>query len=344
MRSKRAIRWIVGALAAVSAAAIAAACGLDEGETVTILDGGPGNDGNVTDGGTVPDVVIDVADVFVPPTCATIDASCLGTPMPDGGWALLGVAPGTTACPSGDFDPVALVENPKVAGNSCTCGGCVAAGKFACSTFTMKTGGGCNGSTFTQNIATNPCVSDTQNGAGARVAATATNPPLSSGVGCTIAATGTGQATTDPLSGCRPNKCEADFCGLNGKGFKTCIVHDGVAACPSGFNLRGYAGGAGAVTCAGCTCTTSDGRCTGSVRVFAGGGGGGTCDGDGGLNGIEYKGTVGADGGCMDPMVNYNSLFFAADPPPPVVCAPAAPTMVAGDAGLLAIKTICCPP
>lgn len=340
MRVRR-LRWLVAALGALSTAAIAAACGLDEGETATVLDGGPGADVSVTDGGTTPDVAIDVADVFVPPTCATIDASCLGTPVPSG-WALLGVASGTQACPSPDFDPVALVENPRLTASSCTCGACVPAGTFACTGFSMKTGGGCGGATFTRTLA-NPCVADSQSGGGARVSAIATNPPVANGVGCTIPATGTGQAATDPLSGCRPNTCEADFCGLGGKGFKTCIVHDDALACPSGFTLRGYAGGAGAANCAGCACAVSDGRCTGSVRVFAGNNGG-TCDGDGGTNGLDYKITVGADGGCMNPGVNYDGLYFAADPPPAVVCAPAAPTAAAGDAGLLALKTICCSP
>jgi len=340
MRRMRSIRWVVGGLAAGFAVALAAACGLDEGETTTVLDGGPGNDVNVTDGGTVPDVAIDVADVFVPPTCATIDASCLGTAVPSG-WALLGVAPGTPACPSADFDSVPLVENPRLAANSCTCAGCVAQGKYACAGFTMKTGNGCGGVPITQTLA-NPCVADSQSGGSARVSALPTNPPVATGVGCTIAATGTGQAATDPLTGCRPNKCTADFCSLGGKGFKTCIIHDNVLACPSGFNLRGYAGGAGAVSCAGCTCAAPDAKCTGAVRVFAGGAGA-TCNGDGGTNGLDYKITLPADGGCNDPQVNFNGLYFAADPAPTPTCAPAAPTTVAGDAGLLAIKTVCCP-
>lgn len=335
------MRWVVGGLAAGCAVAIAAACGLDEGETTTALDGGPGTDAQVTDGGTVPDVAIDVADVFVPPTCATIDASCLGTAIP-GGWALLGVAPGTQACPSADFDPVALVENPRLAANSCTCAACAPQGTYTCAGFTLKTGGGCGGSPVTRTLA-NPCVADQESGGSARVSAVPTNPPVANGAACTIAATGTGLAATDPLSGCRPNKCEADFCSLAGKGFKTCIVHDNVLACPNGFNLRGYAGGAGAASCAGCSCTTApSGKCTGSIRVF--GGGSSTCNGDGGTNGLDYKGTVAADGGCVDPQVNFDSLFFAADSPPTPTCAPAAPTAVGGDAGLLAIKTVCCPP
>lgn len=340
MRTTRALRWIVGALAAVSAAAIAAACGLDEGEPVTVIDGGVGNDVTVTDGGTVPDVVVDVADVFIPPTCATIDASCLRTPMPDGGWALLGVATGTAACPSAGFDSIALVENPRLAPNSCTCAACVAGGKYACPSFTMKFGSGCNAASTTQTTA-NPCVNQPENGGNARVSAVP-SPPIATNVGCTIAATGTGQAVTDPLSGCRPNQCESDFCGLSAKGFKTCIAHDNVLACPAGFTLRGYAGGAGAANCTGCACTPLDGTCTGNVRVF--GGGTSTCNGDGGTNGLDYKITVGADGSCNDPGVNFTSLYFAADPPPVPACAPAAPTTVAGDAGLLAVKTICCPP
>ena len=341
MRKGRAIRWVVGALAAVSAAAVAAACGLDEGETVAVLDGGPGSDVTVNDGGTVPDVVVDVADVFVPPTCATIDASCLGTAVPDGGWALLGVADGILACPSADFDPVALVENPRLAANACTCAACVPAGQYSCPSFTMKFGSSCGGPAITQQT-TNPCVSHGETGGNAKVSTTP-SPPLPSGVGCNSAATGSGQALTDPLSGCRPNKCSADFCGLNALGFRACIAHDNVLPCPNGFNLRGYAGGAGAASCAACGCNTLDVKCTGSVRVFAGGGPGGTCDGDGGLNGLDYKDTVGADGGCNDPGVNFDSVFYAADPPPQVACAPAAPTPGSGDAGLVSIKTICCP-
>ena len=340
----RTLRWIVGALAAVSAAAVAAACALDEGETVNVLDGGPGVDaaGNdaADDGGTIPDVAADVPDVFVPPTCATIDASCLAAAVPSG-WALLGVAAGTQACPSADFNPIALVENPRLNGSSCTCAACAAQGTYTCPSVTMKFGGGCSSAGVTVQTSS-PCLARSESGGSARVSALPSN-PVPSGVKCTIAATGTGAADTDPVTGCRPNKCSADFCGLSGKGFKTCIVQDGVQSCPSGFTLRGAVGGSGAAACAACTCTVPDAKCTGSVRVF-GGGNASTCDGDGGLNGLDYRITVGADGGCNDPGVNFDGVYFAANPVPTPTCAPAAPAAGTGDAGLLAVKTVCCAP
>lgn len=338
----RALRWIVGALAAVPAAALAVACGLDEGETVTALDGGPGVDANgsdgADDGGTIPDVAIDVPDVFVPPTCATIDASCLGAAIPSG-WALLGVASGTQACPSADFDPIALVENPRLAAGACSCAACAAQGSFACNSFTMKSGSACGSTSITQQNASS-CVAHSETGGNARVAVVPTN-PVATGVKCTIASTGNGLAASDPVSGCRPNKCTADFCGLSGKGFKTCIVQDGVQTCPSGFTPRAQAGGSAAANCAGCACMTQDGRCTGTFRVFDNVA---NCDGNGSTGGSNYKGTFGADGGCNDPNSNFDSIFYVPDSPPTPTCTPAAPSAGAGDAGLLAVKTICCSP
>jgi hypothetical protein len=338
---RRAIRWIVGALAAVSATAVAVACGLDEGETVKILDGGldaTGNDVLTDDGGTIPDVVIDVPDVFVPPTCATIDASCLGAAVPNG-WALLGVASGTQACPSADFDPVALVENPSLTAGSCTCAACAAQGTYTCPGATMKFGSGCGSNAITV-LTSSPCLNHSESGSNARLSAAPSN-PVPTGVKCTIAATGSGTAATDPVSGCRPNKCTSDFCGLSGQGFKTCIVQDNVQACPIGFTLRGYVGGSASANCAACACTTPDARCTGNVRVFDNTF---NCNGNGAASGANYKGTVPADGGCYDPSSNFNSVFYVPDPAPTPTCTPAAPSAGAGDAGLLAVKTICCAP
>ena len=334
----RVVRGVVVAVTAISATALAVACGLDEGETLTSLDGGPGQDGTAGDAANDGGTAADVPDVFVAPTCATIDASCLGAPVPSG-WALLGVASGTQACPSADFDPVPLVENPRPAAGACACAACAAQGSYTCPSVTMKFGSSCGSNTITQQVSS-PCVAHSETGGSAKVSALPGS-PVPNGVACTIAATGTGAADTDPVSGCRPNKCTADFCGLVGDGFETCIVQDNVVACPSGFTLRGHVGASAAATCAGCSCTTPDAKCTGKIRVFDNVA---NCNGDASTAGSNYKGTFGADGGCNDPNSAFDSVFYVPDPAPAPTCAPAAPAAVAGDAGLLAIKTVCCAP
>ena len=308
-------------------------CGLDESGLLASGDGGQTLDGSL-DGAGSPDA--DAAPVDTgPPQCATIDASCLGNPVPTD-WTLVAVASGTAACPSADFDPIALLENPRTRADSCACAACTTQGSYTCGGFTLKTGSSCNSATYTKT--TSPtCVADSQNGSVAGFPAAPTGT-----VTCSSSPVGTNTIDTDAVTGCAPNKCETDYCGAKSKGFATCIKHAGSVACPSGFTPRGTTGLVGTgptLSCASCGCNVVSPSCTGTIRVFDNVG---NCDGNGSTSGSDYTGSVAADGVCHS-VGNFDSFYYVPGSNPTPSCTPSAQTPVAGDAGLTGTMTICCP-
>jgi hypothetical protein len=324
-------------------------CGLDVGGSAT-ADGGlaidAGADATVdassdahggadaADAQTIADASI---DQHVPPTCSSIDTTCLGATVPSD-WSLVGIAMGTKGCPSSDFDALAFVTNPRLRGDSCACEACTTRGSYTCDTYTLKLGSMCAG--FTVAGSTSPqCIAQSLSGMNAKAAAVP-DPP-GGNVSCTSNGSGTGAVDTDALSACVPNKCQSDYCGLRMQGFATCIVHDGAATCPAGFPRSIDAGNAGAASCNTCACTIVQAECRGTFRVFDNSS---NCDGNGAPMGPDFRGEFPADGQCHDPMSNYDSIYYVAAPPPQPSCSPSMRVPNTGTAALVAPKTICCTP
>ncbi len=334
LQLRRSWLWLI----AGSIPIIVVACGIEDGGVVTVApndDAGPLLEASNTDAFKVQDAG-PKPDTSLPPVCATVDASCV--PNVPAGWTLFGVASGSKPCPSIDFDPFPLVTNPRLQSGSCTCGTCNVSGNYVCGGgVTIQTGPSCGGPTDTKNSSP-ACVSRQQSNSDARISGT---PAPATGVPtCSIASIGTKVADTDAVTGCRPNKCEANYCGLKGAGFQTCIAHDNVIGCPSGFNLLTQVGTAGTATCDPCTCGVDPAAaCTGKIRVFNGDNG---CDGNGATSGPDYKTTVVADGTCKNPGTNFDSLYYIGDPAAPATCKTTAGGT--GQAGLTGVKTICCAP
>jgi hypothetical protein len=218
------------------------------------------------------------------------------------------------------------------------------------------TSGSCSGQTVQASGKAN-CVAMSENaGLGCLLfqsAALSATPPTATGTPtCSASFTGSQQADTDAVLGCKPARCTTDYCGLRSHGFQTCIVHDGdpSGTCPSGFHPAFCASVATApgnvvVACDPFSCTMSPpGACTGTVRVFAAGNAA-QCDGDGGTNGLDYKETLAADGTCRSTGIcAYDGVFYVPDSPPPTVCTPATPSQTNGHVSLTSASTICCAP
>jgi hypothetical protein len=315
------------ATACVGGAVAFVACGIDE-SGLAGADGGM--DALLNDAGG------DVPDIGIPPTCSTIDASCLDASVPDG-WSLVGIATNpSTPCPTPDFSPVnGLLTNPQLTSGSCSCAGCMTSGSYTCSgsAQVLEGSSGCSG--FDASIAPYACVISTENGSSANASIV---PPSPSGsAGCVNNPNGTGVVNTDPVGACLPNKCQSDYCGLGSQGFDTCIITDGMRTCPPGFTLKEIAGAATTSSCAGCPCNLGAPSCSGVIQVFSNG----DCGDDAGMSASDYVDTIASDAGCVH-TGNYASVVYLPNPPPMPTCSPTVAFDVTGDAGLLSPKTICC--
>jgi hypothetical protein len=194
-------------------------------------------------------------------------------------------------------------------------------------------GSGCSG--YDASIAPYGCAINTENGSSANASVI---PPAPTGViGCLNFPDGTKIVNTDAVGACIPNKCQSDYCGLRSQGFETCIITDGVGTCPQGFTFKELAGAATTSTCAGCPCTLGTPSCSGVIQVFRNA----DCGNDGGTTANDYIQTIASGAGCVSSS-NYASIVYMPNAPPTPTCAPMTGGPVAGDAGLLSPKTICC--
>jgi hypothetical protein len=353
----RFVRASLGFIVASGAiAALFVACGIDESGTEPA-------DGSTIGDASPSDVVIgrDVApqDSYVPPTCAEIDATCLGIEVPTG-WVLLDVTDAGASCPgdSEDWAPHPLVANPVPTSNACSCGACTATGAYACDgSITVGSGiAKCTDNTTSIAGGSPTCVSMgvVNPACGMKASLGADMPQPTGNPTCNAPFTGTELATSTPFLGCAPQQCTTDYCGLRAQGFETCILHnsDPSGVCPGGFhNAFGTSALASVpgnvqVTCAACACTPDQpGACTASLRVFGGVGfAAGNCDGDGGTNGSDWVETLDADNCQSTGLCGFSSVYVVPDPPPPATCSPGFPTLGSGDASLTAPVTICCAP
>ena len=140
-------------------------------------------------------------------------------------------------------------------------------------------------------------------------------------------------ASATKVAGCAPARCQSDFCGLEGQGFKLCarnaLVTDG--GCPPGLPVSYVVGQnphAACNPCPACAVANADAGCTATLTPYS------TSDCDGGA------GTpVSADGTCNGG--GFASVLYTPSAPTPD-CEPSFPTNVSGTGVLDAPLTVCC--
>jgi hypothetical protein len=329
----------MGALAVVCAglAGIAGACSIDDSGQSG--DGGADVIGQDVTGQDVvgQDAANDVAaDVPLPPSCTTIDVSCLSLDggVPDG-WAPYVAEPDGGPCPSSDFTASPWVANAHLAPGSCTCS-CTAAGSWSCDgTITVTNGGACGNSPFI-TVDSGACVVNPTPSSHLELLTDASVfDATSNGVACTPDASA-GIALSESVTLCA-GACDAGptFCAQP-PGTR-CIAADGVQPCPPTFT-QSFVGASATAACNACTCTPSGApSCTATGTVFYGAGA--THNLGCSTLGMFTSETQPLDGSCQSFAGNYDSLEATWNALPAPTCAPAAG---GGTANLTPVKTICC--
>ncbi|HEX7601711.1 MAG TPA: hypothetical protein VF316_08905 [Polyangiaceae bacterium] len=316
-------------VAIAAAPMLAIACSLDEGSAPS--DGGA--DGTLPDGGgdargdvlVFPDV--DIPDVVVPPTCQTLDASCLPSFPPDAGWQPVATGGSAGCSPDAGFAALPFVSNPTLKGGACACG-CKLNGNLNCGgsfSFTYWNDPACSdGGPVSNNYGDN-CAQHTLNAGSVRVAGG--NP---AGVSCDGGVAGDAGFDTTAVRVCAPTTCTSDYCGLAGAGLRLCIIKDGdEPTCPSGFAPTPQSLGTTASSaCLPCGCGVTGATCGGTMSTY-----GANC------NSGQLLDTIPADGGCY-PVQAAQRLAFALQPGTPQCTAPDG----GGAAVLVGRKTLCCVP
>jgi hypothetical protein len=309
--------FALGALAIAGAmTGGAAACGLArDGLSSSLDDGGaaishdathPPDTGNGGDSGND-------AEAATPPTCAAVDAACLGALPP--GWQPVALA--DAGCAPG-YTTEALQTNPRLLDGGCACGACQLIGTYDCNAMVAISGGdGCGDPTLI-TVTPGACgVAQAQH-------VQAHSPSATGSVGCFVPNdAGTG-AAADPLTLCVPG-CTVDYCQAG----QRCIAADGELPCPAGFTLQAHAGTGADPGCAPCACEAGPpGTCGGTVTVYDNA----TCADSGGT-------TTYPVGTCNTYPTDYSSVLVQLSAPA-ATCTWA--TANVGDASLTGVKTICC--
>jgi len=326
-------------LAAGAVALGIAACGLDESGLSVGDAAGP--DGNVLEGGPLPDnvVPIDVQnDVALPPSCLNTDLSCiLDSGLPEGWSPYVLVADGG-GCPVGDFEGSTWETNVRLDPSSCGCG-CSMTASWSCpDQVPIATGNGnCNGN---GSVSSGVC----QNQSDDHVQLTDAS-VKASGAACS-ATTGAPVVDTDPVSLCSAG-CDAGFCAQPAG--TRCIATDGDQACPAGLT-KTLVGSGGDPSCDACTCSVGTApTCTASATLYYGYKdntypfdyhANTTCSTQGGY-GADPPFTL--DGTCQGDghFYNFDSYKATWNPPSATTCNKDQQN-AAGDAGLASPKTVCC--
>ena len=301
------------------------ACGLDQGGLLVELDGG--KDSTVPDG-AIPDVVIDVPiiDVYVPPPCTTLDASCLPA-FPADAWTPVAVLLDGGACPidpDAGWSTIPLKTNPTLVPGSCSCGCSATAANCAPEGgATVGYNSNCNNSANgTLTLPINTCVTNSTPNGGL----TATYGPQTAASSCDASSTGDAQVTTTPITACATPSCAINFCGMAAQGYKLCIMQSGIRTCPAGYVPRATGLNAGAA-CLGCGCSTAPVRCSATLESFVDT----TCG--------TVSETYSLDGGC-NPNASSESMKLTVVRGSPTCDASAGN----GTAQLTQPQTVCCIP
>ena len=314
-------------------AAVAAACGIDESGLLPI---DASIETGTTDGGGGDVVAYDVLnDVPLPPSCGTLDTSCIGFGggLPDG-WSPYVASFDGGACPTGDFNATQWVTNTRLGAGSCACG-CTTSGTYACPSNPVVGTGNIACGLNVGAVTTGQC--QTQGFSHIQLADAA----ATGNVTCT-GTTAPAVPQADPVTLCSMG-CEAGvgaFC-VQPPGSR-CIVTDGITTCP-GSGMTAYVVGASAApSCEPCGCTTgATPQCTGTAYLYRGYFNGqphpdNNCD-DGGQNTVE---TLTLDGTCQNANNGFDSYEVVFGAPPSGSCTANGPG--SGDAGLASPKTVCC--
>ncbi len=327
--------WRVGVACGM---VVAAACSIDEAgsagdasvvDVVVTDDGAPINDGSPIDGG-VPDVQNDVA---LPPTCTTLDVSCLGLDASPDGWSPFVVVT-SGACPSGDYSGTPWQTNPRLANGACACD-CTTSGAYTCpQQITIATGGAC---TMPASVDAGACSPETPQSQHMDLPNVET--ASGNGVACTPDAS-TAATATDAVTLCSVG-CDAGAQGLCGQPpGSRCIATDGIEPCPNG--LTQHIVGSGAIgICDACGCKIGLApSCTANAEVYFGYDQGGyqpntNCQTAGQFTAQMLT----LNQVCQQATYNFDSFIMTWSQL-------AAPTCTAsdggGDASLASPKTVCC--
>lgn len=314
------------ALLAVGASALVAlveSCAVDPYLTCGDACDDAGFQGDATTGdASSPD------DGAIPTPCATLDASCLGAPVP-AGWIAIAIQRGApAACPGapGDFFSKVYATSPTLDQGSCACTGCAPSGSWTC-TATLVSTLGCVGTGA--NFAPGECDQSTNNSVMGSVARSGT-------VTCPAAKQiGTLDASSTPLGACVPESCNADFCALAAQGFELCVMSADVTdgACPADFPHATLAGDHAVASCGACqTCALANATasCGSTVVPY----------GDSRCQAGERPPLI-LDGGCQAAGSGVSSVLYPADAAPTPNCGPKIGTTT-GTATLASPATICC--
>lgn len=300
-----------------------AACGLDENglnnggdasSDVTVSDG-------ASDGGS--DVTgFDVVQLSCEEAGTSIDASCLGVPVP-AGWTPVAYRENQTGCNNApNFQELDGITDASVPPGQCFCSDCKVVGGYTCT----ATIGSTNTCAFQpQTFTTSGCYNQGAFHFGGTLA-------RSGDAGCAPGSQVDASVAATPVSVCVPKTCSADFCGLVGAGFRGCIKNDTMpdAGCPSGFtDLHQAAPSATATcTCPACNATNTNPACTGNVTA---------------MMGQNCTGNVVDQTRALDSCTNtsgYASVYYEAGALPVPTCQ--ATTPATGTATLDSPLTICC--
>lgn len=268
------MRWrfiaVAGVLGAVSVLVVA--CGLEKGGLLS----DPG-DATIPDSGGDTVVWFDVAipDIFVPPACTTLDASCLPPYPADAGWRPI-VVPNDGGCPvdpDAGWVPSTFQTDAALVPGSCTACSCTATSSGPCPMdATVSFYGGsdfnCNGGSSSAVVSATDNCQDLSKGGG-RVVLKYPAQPTST---CEAGGGGNAQVTSDPVTVCATSSCTTDYCGLKSNGYSLCIFADTVdgaaPACPSGYTTL-VAGKTVGGSCGTCGCKTSPQTCSAILTTYS---------------------------------------------------------------------------
>jgi hypothetical protein len=320
--------WVV----ACGGLSIVGACAIDEsGQS----GGDSGLDAIASDTGSSDSGGTDVAiDVPLPPSCTTIDISCLfDAGVPDG-WAPYVAEMDGGACPPSGFTASSWVARAALAPGACTCS-CDATGTFSCDgPVTIVNGGACGNPPFT--VDSGACTANSV--ISSHLQLLDLPDATSVGVGC-VADASAPSATSDPVTLCA-GSCDAGpvFCAQPAG--SRCIATDGVQACPPTFTQT-VVGASAVAACNACGCSPSaPPPCTANATVYYGYlAGGYQANTNCSTGGMWTSQTEALDGSCQNFSANYDSLEVTMNAVPAPTCAS---NGGGGDAGLSTVKTVCC--
>lgn len=268
---------LVVALGGASVLALAA-CGLVSGlgdlSVCTATDCVDAGVDAVAVDGVAADVVVDVAPDRAPQTCGADSGACTGALA--AGWTPVAFAASPTeVCPS-NFIASELVFNPLAQVGACACS-CNLTTQPACGlgAVSLAYGNsiGCGSGNLNYNVSVDGQCTDFGAGTFTEVAFHKWSKPSLTPGTCAGGPVADGKkvSTTAARACVPPPTCAEDVCnGAVPSGFKSCVIHDGDVACPSGpFTAKSVTGTSTSLACAPCGACVVGGQCgVATVRSY----------------------------------------------------------------------------